>query len=436
MIDGELPEGPTSKYGYCPRCKYELRAGEKKVCSECRAAAVCPVCKSDHVLKENEWWAVCSKACSLKGERLDYREADEWARDEVTRRKRKASAAPRPRIRTLAERLAVPRRSQEWRVQGLQQIGHRVILSAKYKRGKTSALGNLNRSLLDDERLFDHFEISPVAGTIWLFDLEMAEEDRGQLDDWYEELGIRNADRLVIVPLRGCATAFDILTPEGRAWWAAAMRERNAQYAELDCLRPALDASGLDEQHEAGAYLAAFDALLKEANVHEAVVTHHFGHTQERGRGDSRILDWPDVNWKLTTKTEDPAAERWFSAFGRGVEVHESCLQFDPSTHRLSVTASQDSGGRPRDIIKEATLAVLPEWPAKKSVRQLVPAVQARANAGSYRTISKACHELKIEQRAEVAEGRIKGSEVWGRPRVPAVVGSLQVDLPEGGPAL
>jgi hypothetical protein len=66
------------------------------------------------------------------------------------------------------------------------------------------------------------------------------------------------------------------------------------------------------------------------------------GHSGERARGASRLRDWPDVEWRLVReKTEngdvDPAAPRYFSAYGRDVDVPESRLVFDPATRHLTL---------------------------------------------------------------------------------------------------
>src|SRR5205085_2644660 len=111
----------------------------------------------------------------------------------------------------------------------------------------------------------------------------------------------------------------------------------------LDCLRPIFDAFGLDENHEAGRFLVALDALLAESGVSEACVIHHMGHGAERSRGDSRLLDWPDALWKLVrdkdeddeSGMDDPMGSRYFSAYGRDVEQEQVELIFDKATRRL-----------------------------------------------------------------------------------------------------
>jgi hypothetical protein len=46
-----------------------------------------------------------------------------------------------------------------------------------------------------------------------------------------------------------------------RAEWARKLRDLDAAVVILDCLRPVLDALGLDESHDAGRLLVALDEL-------------------------------------------------------------------------------------------------------------------------------------------------------------------------------
>ncbi|MDQ3484344.1 MAG: helicase RepA family protein, partial [Actinomycetota bacterium] len=142
-----------------------------------------------------------------------------------------------------------------------------------------------------------------------------------------------------------------------RKQWADAIR--GADVLILDCLRPILDALGLDENHEAGQFFVAFDALLKEAGISEALIVHHMGHAGERSRGDSRILDWPDVTWKLVRENpDDTASTRYLSAFGRDVDVPEGRLDFDPQSRRMTLSGGSRHD-RDRDEAVEAVVELL-----------------------------------------------------------------------------
>jgi hypothetical protein len=67
----------------------------------------------------------------------------------------------------------------------------------------------------------------------------------------------------------------------------------------------------------------AIDELLLEAGIDEALVVHHMGHSGERARGDSRLRDWPDVEWRLMRQDDDPASPRFLTAYGRDIDVPE-----------------------------------------------------------------------------------------------------------------
>jgi hypothetical protein len=239
-----------------------------------------------------------------------------------------------PHVLTLRERLARTSEPVAWRITDLQKMKQRVVLAAQHKAGKTTVAISLSRALLDGVPFFDTYDVSPVNSLV-LLDFEMADDGPNLLDDWYRDADIRNDDRLVVFPLRGRAGSFNILDDDTRARWVEHLR--GAEYLILDCLRPVLDAIGLDENHDAGQFFDALDKLLVEAGIKECLVIHHMGHANERPRGDSRILDWPDVVWTLVRADENPSSPRFFKAFGRGVDVGETRLAFNTETKRLAV---------------------------------------------------------------------------------------------------
>ena len=251
-----------------------------------------------------------------------------------------------PEILSLRESLARPVPPATYRIDGWQPAGSRVMLAAQFKAGKTTLVGNIARCLLDGDKWLGQYSVEPLTGTLVILDLEMSGH---QLDRWLADQHITNDDRLIRVPLRGNATALDIINPRTRAEWATKLRQLNCQYLVLDCLRPALDALGLDEHRDAGRFLVAFDALLAEAGIPDALIVHHMGHTAERSRGDSRIRDWPDVEWRLVREDpDDPASRRYVSAYGRDVDISESQLEHDPDSRHLAVMGGsrKESAGR------------------------------------------------------------------------------------------
>jgi Bifunctional DNA primase/polymerase, N-terminal/AAA domain len=254
----------------------------------------------------------------------------------------------RPELLTLRDRLARPRTPTRWRIDEWQPAGSRVVLAAQFKAGKTTLVGNLVRSLVDGDDWLHKHEVTPVAGTVTLLDFEMGAD---QLDDWLRDQRIRNDDRIHVEPMRGRATAFDLLDDRVLAEWVKLLQDRGTGYLALDCLRPILDALGLDEHRDAGRFFVALDRLLVDAGIADALVVHHMGHDGERSRGDSRIRDWPDVEWRLVRLDDQPGSARYISAYGRDVDVAESELLYDPTGRHLTVI-----GGSRRDAAIRAAL--------------------------------------------------------------------------------
>jgi hypothetical protein len=266
-----------------------------------------------------------------------------------------------PALLTVRERLARPRIRTPWRIEGLQHQGDRIILAAQMKTGKTTLRDNLTRSLVDGDPFLGCLPVTPLAGNLAILDFELSE---GKLDDWLSDQRIENDDRVVAESMRGNAAAFDIIDRQTRQQWAAWLRARGIAYLMVDCLRPILDALGLDENKDSGRFLVAFDALLKDAGIPDALIVHHMGHTGDRSRGDSRLRDWPDAEWRLVRQDDDPASPRYFSAYGRDVDAPENQLEFDAYTRRLTL-----AGGSRRDAKAAAglddvlsALTATPEW--------------------------------------------------------------------------
>jgi len=276
-----------------------------------------------------------------------------------------------PEIATLRDWLAEPDEPVPYRIVGWQPKHARVIVTAPFKGSKTTLRDNYVRSLVDGDLWLGVAPVTPVTGRVAILDFEMS---RHQMKAWLRDQGIRHTDRVIVVPLRGLAASFNILDPDIRRRWADWLRARDTESLILDCLRPILDALGLDEHHDAGRFLVAFDALLAEAGIDDAQVIHHMGHTGERARGDSRLRDWPDVEWRIVRQDENPASARFISAFGRDVDVPESQLLFDPRTRRLTLAGGSRQDARAQETL-DAVLALLDRTPEPMSGRAIEEAL-------------------------------------------------------------
>lgn len=177
-----------------------------------------------------------------------------------------------PEILTLRELLARPQPDVAWRLAGFQPANTRVMLSAQYKAGKTTLVGNLVRSPVDGDPWLGRFEVAAV-GRVVILDFEMGEN---QLAAWLAAQGIENDDRITVIPMRGKASTFDVLDETTRSEWA--QRLAGFDYLIIDPLRPILDALGLDEHRDGGRFLTAFDELCDQAGIPDNLVIHHMGH--------------------------------------------------------------------------------------------------------------------------------------------------------------
>jgi AAA domain len=253
-----------------------------------------------------------------------------------------------PPIKRLDELLAEPDTEQQYRIDQLAPADARIMLNAQWKAGKTTIVGNLARALVDNEPFLGRFGVNMPAQHVVLIDDELSENT---VRRWLREQNIANTAAVNVITLRGKLSTFNLLDDQLRAEWAQRLGALGCDYLVLDCLRPVLDALGLDERSDAGRFLVAYDALLSDAGISDSLVVQHMGHAGERARGDSRLQDWPDAIWNIVRETDNPDSPRFFSAYGRDVNVAEGRLSFDKASRRLTYTA-----GSRRDAETEAAL--------------------------------------------------------------------------------
>lgn len=307
-----------------------------------------PVTDEDDVAEREREFAA---AVAREVETLRIREA---ARRAFARQQ--AERSPLPAARTLAAWLEEPDPPETWRIEGWQPAGSRVVLAAQYKAGKTTLVGNLARVLVDGGRFLGTGLVEPMTGSVVVLDDEMSPR---QLKAWLRDQDIRRADRVVAESLKGRASMLDIMDDERRGEWVAWLRAVECEYLIIDCLRPVMDALALDENHDAGRFLVALDALLVEAGIPDACLVHHMGHAGERSRGDSRIRDWPDVEWRLVRQdADDPASPRFINAFGRDVDISEVKLHYDPETRHLTLSEGNRKDAGAEEAIPDVLAAL------------------------------------------------------------------------------
>lgn len=288
-----------------------------------------------------------------------------WLETQREAKRRLAAKSDVPFARSptsLTNFLAQPANPTPMRIDSLMPDAGRVVFSAPYKAGKTTAVGNLIRSLVDGDAFLDTFKVNKPAKHLVLIDNELSEH---MVRDWLLKQGIKTTDAVAdVICLRGQVSTFDIINDQRRSEWATYLRQIECDYLIFDCLRPSLDALGLDENHDAGKFLTAYDELLSEAQIGgDSTIVHHMGHTGERSRGDSRIQDWPDAIWKLVREnSDDELSPRYFSATGRDVEVTQGLITYDPQTRHLSYSAADRNSAKKKrrtDVVVTEILNIL-----------------------------------------------------------------------------
>jgi hypothetical protein len=331
-----------------------------------------------------------------------------------------------PDVATLRDRLARPRPAIKRRINRWQSCNTRNMLVAQYKAGKTTFVDNVIRSLVDGDLFLGVDDVTPIVGNVALLDFEMGPT---QLDDWLRDQRMRHDDRVVIYAMRGQASAFNLLDDGIRATWVRRFRERGISYPIIDCLRPILDALGLDEHHDAGRFLTAYDALLKEAGIPESLIVQHMGHANERARGDSRLQDWPDATWRLVRENEEPNSRRFISAYGRDVDVHECELAFDATTRRLTIAGGSRHDARTQDAL-DVVCSVLATEGSPLSGRQVKG--KLAGSDLSRDTIDKALAFGTRNGTLQVSPGDHR-AKLYRLSECPAVSGSVRPLAPDTG---
>ena len=78
-----------------------------------------------------------------------------------------------PPIRGLSDLLAQPDAPTQYVIDKVAPTNSRIMLAAQYKAGKSTLVGNLIRSLADQQPFLDHYEVHQPARRIVLLDTEL-----------------------------------------------------------------------------------------------------------------------------------------------------------------------------------------------------------------------------------------------------------------------
>lgn len=299
-------------------------------------------------------------------EAVVYQAEREWAQDQYKRLKNAALAEDIAVAMDLAldclEDIEEDDEEDLWRIAGLWQQDQTIMLTAKWKAGKTTMVTNVVRCLADGGKFLGQFDVEQLTeGKILIVNAEMTKR---QFNRWLFEAGIENRDRVLAFHVREAGPAFgDIIDPTRRDQLVKLILRNNVKILILDPLNPMLSASGVEENSstDVARWFNALADIKERSGVSEVMLVHHFGHQGERGRGSSKFMDAPDALWTYTMDDEEKTEEdddgepmlgnvasagqpRYLRAIGREVDLPKSVVRFDPVTRQLTIPSM---GGMP-----------------------------------------------------------------------------------------
>lgn len=225
-------------------------------------------------------------------------------------------------------------------VAGALPAGGNGVVIGPGKLGKTTLIGNLCAAFVDGRPFLGAF--ATERRTVTVLDFELP---NGMGARWLDDLDIVNRRDLRYQSLRGLAHLFDLRDADVRQRWADNLA--GTQVLVIDCLKPILTALDLDEDRDVRKFLDRVDQLKEMAGISECIIVHHVGHTnQDRPRGDSDLIGWPDALWVLSGT---PSGVRSFGVTsGRDTDVPVRPLTF----HDRHLT--YQAADNPAEIAKES----------------------------------------------------------------------------------
>jgi hypothetical protein len=231
-----VDRGINNAYSECPNhnepveLHLQIKNG-KQVAMGCNKS--CAPSKVMTALGLNEYRAASTSGQSDPGTPGEQsRFIDMLANDEYRKMKARELAKQRlvqesavgitlPEFHQLDEFLAQPDTETPYLVNGIWPKGGHILIVAQQKAGKTTLRNNLAKSLCDGYDFLNQFQVFEPEGRIVILDLELPEN---MLRRWMRDVGIRNQQQLVVVPMRGKAASLNIGLPEVRAKWAQKLK--------------------------------------------------------------------------------------------------------------------------------------------------------------------------------------------------------------------
>lgn len=211
-------------------------------------------------------------------------------------------------------------------VDRLMKYGTNVHLVAAAKTGKTNVAINLVKALADGGMFLGAFETKPIKGRICMMDFEL---DERQAQDWLKRIGIKNASKIEIYPLRGMPNPFR--SPEAMRELEEVLKSLDIEFLILDPFS-SIYTGDANSNTEVKAFLKEIDGFKLRSGVQHLVIAVHAGRNQGQTRGASTLDDHPDALWYLQKDND----KRFFKAVGRDIDVAEAEIVFNPDSGEIT----------------------------------------------------------------------------------------------------
>jgi hypothetical protein len=224
----------------------------------------------------------------------------------------------------------------EFTIDEIVPRGANILLNAQWKKGKTTAVLNVARSLTDGAPVFGSYPVHlPTGGVTW-WNAEM--DDRTALR-WLNDMNFARADRMFPLGLRGYR--FPLGSAGVRDWAVNWLQSRDIKVWALDPFGTLYDGEE-NSNSEVREWLKAVDEIKRRASVEHILMVAHTGHmngedAEVRARGAARLMDWADVILTYRAGSEIFPDRRYLSGQGRDVDLSEIALDFDAGTRLLTL---------------------------------------------------------------------------------------------------
>jgi hypothetical protein len=267
----------------------------------------------------------------VAGELATLRARDE-AKDLLNSEKALRDFRIPPSRLSVREELELPDDPVTYAIDHVLPTGTNALLTAGYKTGKTTTVGDLAVAHADGTQFLGKFNVTPCPGRLAIFNYELSDS---MYRRWLRELNIEHPERLAVLHLRGFR--LPVIVKHVEDWTVRWLIEHEVTRWVVDPFARAYTGCGSENDNgEVGRFLDTLDVIKERAGVTELILPTHTGRMdheigEERARGATRLDDWADVRWMLTA---DDDGNRYFSATGRDVDEPEELLKYDETTRR------------------------------------------------------------------------------------------------------